>query len=483
MAGDVSTVTHSAVDLLFDRLRVADFLDTLECMAAGDTHRRLPISPQHDELDAIAYCINVLVSELAWTSAQMVELHEHRAAELRDAVARAEGANASKSVFVRNVSHEVRTPIAAMLGIAELIASSELPPAERVDLIKRLQANGHAVLELLGKSLDLARLDADQVALAPESISVVDVVTDVLASLEIETRAKGLYLRTEIGSDALTPIRTDRHRLRQILVNLLANAIKFTETGGIRVSLRSMRTAGEELRIIDVSDSGIGIAPDRQKQLFEPFRQADSSISNVYGGTGLGLALSKRLAEKLQGTLTLLQSTPGAGSTFRLTVKDLARATEPEAAGAFADAGYSEEDLKGLRVLLAEDHPDIRLAVTRLLEQAGVTVEAAVDGIEAVAKARAATFDVVLMDLVMPGMSGIAAVRAIRNEGNQIPILALTADAATTRRSEAIDAGCNECLSKPFTLAELVDSIHFIRSSTGRGGIEKTPVGQHTATV
>ena len=470
------------MELVFDRLRVADFLDTLECMAAGDTQRRLPISPQHDELDAIAYCINVLVGELGWASAQMFELQEQRAAELRDAVARAEGANASKSVFVRNVSHEVRTPIAAMLGIAELIASSDIPPAERVDLIKRLQANGHAVLELLGKSLDLARLDADQVALAPESISVVDVVTDVLASLEIETRAKGLYLRTEIGSDALTPIRTDRLRLRQILVNLLANAIKFTETGGIRVSLRAMRTASEELRIIDVSDSGIGIEPDRQAQLFEPFRQADSSISNVYGGTGLGLALSKRLAEKLQGTLTLLQSTPGAGSTFRLTVKNLDHALE-EPADTVPGAGYSEEDLKGLRVLLAEDHPDIRLAVTRLLEQAGVTVEAATDGVEAVAKARAAAFDVVLMDLVMPGMSGIAAVRAIRSEGNQIPILALSADAATTRRSEAIDAGCDECLSKPFTLAELVDSIHFIRSGPGRRGIEKTPVGQPTATV
>ena len=476
-------MTQSGMELFFERLRVADLLDTLESMAAGDTQKRLPISPLHDELDAIAYCINVLVGELSWTSAQVFELHEMRAAELRDAVARAEGANASKSVFVRNVSHEVRTPIAAMLGIAELMASSELAPAERVDLIKRLQANGHAVLELLGKSLDLARLDADQVALAPESISVVDVVTDVLASLEIETRAKGLYLRTEIGSDALTPIRTDRQRLRQILVNLLANAIKFTETGGIRVSLRSMRTANEELRIIDVSDSGIGIAPDRQAQLFEPFRQADSSISNVYGGTGLGLALSKRLAERLQGTLTLLQSTPGGGSTFRLTLRNLDHAMEPEPAEAIPGAGYSEEDLKGLRVLLAEDHPDLRLAVTRLLEQSGVTVEAATDGIEAVAKARAATFDVVLMDLVMPGMSGIAAVRTIRSEGNQIPILAVTADADTTRRSEAIDAGCNECLSKPFTLAELVDAIHLIRSGPGRPEIVKTPVGQPTATV
>ncbi len=289
-----------------------------------------------------------------------------------------------------------------------------------------------------------------------------ELVREVLASLEIETRAKGLDVRVELANDALGTIRTDRYRLRQILVNVVANAVKFTETGGIVISLRAVHAADGGQWMIDVTDTGIGIAPDRHPYLFEPFEQADSSIAQTYGGTGLGLALSRRLAEQLGGTLVLLHSVPGHGTTFRLTVKALPVAPVSESASMPGPPIHAAGAINGLRILLAEDHPDVQLAVRRLLELAGASVELARDGREAVAKARSGTFDVVLMDLRMPHMDGLQATRILRNEGCVIPIVALTADPATLRRAEALNAGCDACLSKPFTLSDLIASIRFL---------------------
>jgi CheY-like chemotaxis protein len=250
--------------------------------------------------------------------------------------------------------------------------------------------------------------------------------------------------------------------LRQILVNLVTNAVKFTEAGSIVVSLRVLRGAEVEQWMIDVADSGIGIAPDRQPYLFEPFAQADSSITRTYGGTGLGLALSRRLAEQLGGTLALLHSAPGRGSTFRLTMEPLPAASESDAASLAGTTIPTASALAGLRILLAEDHPDMQLAVCRLLDHAGASVETARDGREAVAKASSGEFDFMLMDLRMPHMDGLEATRALRRQGCSIPIVALTADPATLRREEAFNAGCDACLSKPFTLSDLVASIRFL---------------------
>jgi signal transduction histidine kinase len=462
MAERVPAVTTSARELCFESTRVAGLLEVLELMASGDTEKRLPISELHDELDAIAHGINVLVGELGWAAARALEAQEARAAQLRNAAAEAERANASKTIFLRNMSHEVRTPIAAMLGFADLLSLADLSHGDRTDLVRRLQANGQAVLSILSDLLDLARLDADRIVLAPEPVSLFELVREVLASVEIETRAKRLDVRIEFGTDALGNIRTDRYRLRQILVNLVANAVKFTDSGSIVISLRTARATEVEQWIVDVADSGIGIAPDRQLQLFEPFAQADSSIARNYGGTGLGLALSRRLAEQLGGELVLLRSAPGRGSTFRLTVKPLPASSELEAASLAGTANPAASGIAGLRILLAEDHPDMQLAVRRLLEQAGASVEVARDGREAVARASSGEFDFALMDLRMPHMDGLEATRALRGQGCSIPIVALTADPATLRREEALDAGCDACLSKPFSLSELIASIRFL---------------------
>jgi signal transduction histidine kinase/ActR/RegA family two-component response regulator len=442
----------------FDSERLAALLKVLELMAAGDTGQRLAISPLHDELDAVAHCINVLVGELSWTAARTLEAQEERAAALSAAVVRAEQAVASKNVFLRNVSHEIRTPIAAMLGFADLVATADLSHEDRSDLLRRLQANGQAVLSIVGDLVDLARLDADKISLAPELVCVFDLVREVVASLEIESRAKGIDVRVEVPSDALGTFQTDKYRLRQILVNLIANAIKFTDAGRILVSLSVVHRDGGVQWMIDVADTGIGIAPDRHPYLFEPFAQADSSITRTFGGAGLGLALSRRLAEQLDGNLVLLHSAPGRGTTFRLTLNVLPLTPGSESSVP-TEPDPPQGELNGLRILLAEDHADMQLAVRRLLEQAGASVTLANDGREAVAKAMSETFDVVLMDLRMPHMDGLQATRVLREEGCRVPIVALTADPATVYREEALDGGCDECLSKPFIPRELVASI------------------------
>lgn len=442
-------MTPSRLSLAVER--VSALLDVLERMAAGDLDARLPLSDRHDELDAIAHGINVLAGELRYATTQALASQQARESELREALAAAERANASKNVFLRNVSHEIRTPIAAMIGIADLLGSDVASAADRSELIHRLQANGRAVLTLLGDLLDLARLDANRLVLAPESISVFDLVREVLASVEPETRRKGIDVRVELH-DALSAVRTDRMRLRQILVNLVTNAVKFTDGGRIVVSIRADHA--EDRWTVDIIDTGIGIPRDRHEQLFKPFEQADPLVSGTYGGIGLGLALSRRLAEQLGGTVALVKSDPGVGSTFRLTFRALADAPTETTIEAL-DPG---EGVRDLRILLAEDHRDIRAAVGRLLEHEGAIVSCVEDGADAVAAGLRAepAFDVILMDMRMPRMNGLDATRALRRGGVATRIIALTADATDAGRRDALAAGCDACLAKPFTLKDLV---------------------------
>jgi signal transduction histidine kinase len=449
---------NSPASVRFESDRVASLLDVLTLMAAGDTKQRLQLSVKRDELDAIAHGINMLVGELQWTSARVPEEHQARVSELQEAVARAERANAAKSTFLRNVSHELRTPLAAVLQVASLLESAGLSQPDQADLVRRLQANCQAVLSLLGDLLDLARLDVDKMSVATEPVSMHELLREVLASLEFEYRKKGLTVQIDAAPNALGALHTDRNRLRQVLVNLMANAIKFTETGGVVVSLRVTPLTDADEWTIDITDTGIGIAPTRHSSLFEPFEQADSSIAQTYGGTGLGLALSRRLAERLGGTLILLKSAPGQGTTFRLSLKGPST-SRPIDTAVSASSMPSARPLGGLRILLAEDHADIQRAIRRLLEQAGAWVATVRDGGEAVAKAKADVFDVVLMDLHMPHMDGLQATRALRLQGCPVPILAMTVDPARMHRTEALAAGFDACLVKPFTVDQLIEAI------------------------
>jgi signal transduction histidine kinase len=445
-------VTPAASFSQFENERIAEFLEVIELMAAGDTKKRLKISAKHDALDAIAHGVNVLVGELGWAAARIVEAQEERAVS-------AERANASKTTFLRNVSHEIRSPIAAILGFADLLSAPDLSVDARTDLLRRLQANGEAVLSLLEDLLDLARLDAHKMALSPEPVALMDLVREVLASLEIDSRAKGLRMMIEATADALGAVRTDRYRLRQILVNLLSNAIKFTDAGRVVVSMAAAREADGEQWTIDITDTGIGLAAEQQAQLFEPFAQANTSIARVYGGNGLGLALSRRLARQLGGDLVLLLSAPGVGTTFRLSLRSLRVEADAPPASTARRSREAASAIKGLRLLLADDHRDLHFSLRKLLERDGAIVESAFDGKQAVEMVMAASFDAVLMDLRMPNVDGFQATRQLREQGCVVPIVAITADPALVHRAEALAAGCDACLSKPFKLDDLIASI------------------------
>ena len=442
--------------LLVERARLEHLLARIQRIAVGEITERLEVSPARDELDALAYAINVLIDELQWTTARMREVQAARAAELHEALVEADRAAAAKGVFLRNLSHEIRTPIAAMVGFAELLSADGISGDDRHEITNRLLINGKTVVALLGDLLDLSRLDAERLELAPEPISLIELAREVLATFEVAARAQEVTLVLTSAEDALGPICSDRLRLRQILVNLVGNAVKFTKGGRVTIALGA-DPSDPRRRIVDVIDTGIGIAPDRRARLFEPFEQVDPSIAPKYGGSGIGLALSRRLAERLGGHLDLTRSAPGQGSTFRLTVVSLA--TPASAPAVKSDDHGDTDELRGLRILLADDHPDMRMAVRKLLERSGASVDIACDGREALTKALGEEFDVLLMDLRMPQLNGLQATRALRTEGYHARIIALTADPASAQHASALDAGCDGVLGKPFTTGELIAAI------------------------
>jgi signal transduction histidine kinase/ActR/RegA family two-component response regulator len=444
---------------VFDPARVTALLERLERMAAGDGTEMIPLSSSRDELDAIAHGINVLADELRWANARASE---------------------AKTVFLRTASHEIRTPIASILGIVDLLDRDRVGDAEHADLVGRLRANCRALLSLVANVLDLSRIEADKIALTFEPVSPLELVQEVVRSLEQDARAKGVAIRIQFEMGSAMTISTDRLRLRQILVNVVANAVKFTAPphGEILITLGIHHAADRERLTIEVADTGIGIAPHQTAGLFEPFGQADA-VARVHGGTGLGLALSRRLAEQLGGSLVLVSSEVGRGTTFRITIDahvavitDGNRASPADSDRARAGAPAA---LIGLQILLAEDNSDLRLAIGRALELEGAKLEYAVNGHEAVEATARSRFDVILMDLLMPVMNGLDATRALRAAGSRVPVVAISADATPGARTAAIDAGCNAFLCKPFDSGDLVAAIRFLRPGTESSSQPRSP--------
>ena len=428
--------------------RVDALLTALEHMAGGDLDRRVAVSPTHDEIDAIAHGVNVLVGELQFTTAG-----------LKRATLEAEAANRAKTTFLRNISHEIRTPLSAILALGERLAADGVTDERRADLVARLLSNGGVLLALVDDLLDLSKVEAGRLRFELEPTAPLGIAVEAAAALEIEAERKGVTLAVESAGTPPPSIATDPRRLRQILTNLIGNAIKFTERGSVTVRVAASDD-GTRL-VIDVSDSGIGLTTAQAEALFAPFQQGDASIAQRFGGSGLGLALSRRLAEGLGGTVELLRSAPGRGSTFRV-VLPAPPATLPPPAEAPPASGRA---LAGLTLLLADDNRDIREPIRELLEFYGATVVEADDGRTAVERARAGNFDLLLMDVRMPELDGLEATRQLRRAGVRTPIVALTADAVEQHREECLAAGCDGHLPKP---VELVRLLEVVRALVGR---------------
>lgn len=437
------------------------------------------------KLEEVERIVETRTREIAQARDELQAINRDLAAA-RDA---AETANRSKSTFLANMSHEIRTPMTAILGFAEQLVQPGSSELEKADAIATINRNGRHLLGIINNILDISKIEAGRMTVEHVACDPCQTVADVASLVQAGAHEKGLTFNIEYLGAVPEDIETDPTRLRQILINIIGNAIKFTEDGGVRLIVRYLGDGDAPVMQFDVLDTGVGMTAEQIAMLFHPFVQSDDSMTRRFGGTGLGLAISKHFARMLGGDVTVVESRASEGSCFRATV-----AARPLGAAKLIEAPNNEfrlartsqestpetvEDLlSGLHLLLAEDGADNQRLISRVLTKAGAEVAVAEHGKTAVELALAASaeehpYDVILMDMQMPVMDGCAATEMLRREGYTGPVIALTAHAMEGDRRKCAQAGCDDYATKPVDREALIRQV----ARWAREGAEVRPCG------